>query len=92
MIITENKAVTDTFVVNLIDTITFERNSVRIDIKRFYDTIMVDVECPSDTIRIQKEVKVPQVIYQEKKFNRNYLLLFTLSIILYTLALLKLTK
>lgn len=69
-IITENKAIRDTLVLERYDTITIERNAVRVQIKRINDTIVVDAECLPDTIRIQKVVEVPQVVYKEKEGNR----------------------
>jgi hypothetical protein len=86
VIITENKALRDTLILKTIDTITLERNAVRVKIKRIHDTIMVDAECLPDTIRVQKVVKVPQVVYEEKsKFWLNAL---TLSFFLTSLSLL----
>ena len=92
IVVTENKALRDTLILQEYDTITLERNSVRIKLNRVYDTLRIDAECLPDTIRIRKEIKIPQVVYQEKKFNRYYLLLLTISIILYTLLLIKLLK
>ena len=92
LIITQKEEVRDTLILQKIDTITLERNGIRIDLRRVYDTIEVDVQCPSDTIRIQKEIRVPQVVYQEKKFDRKYLYLLIISIILYTFGLIKLLK
>ena len=92
LIITQKEEVRDTLILEKVDTITLERNGIRIDLRRVYDTIEVDVQCPSDTIRIQKEIKVPQLIYQEKNFDRKYLYLLIISIILYTFGLIKLLK
>ena len=92
LIITQKEEVRDTLILEKIDTITLERNGIRIDLRRVYDTIEVDVECPADTIRIQKEIKVPQIVYQEKNFDRKYLYLLIISIILYTFGLIKLLK
>ena len=92
LIITQKEEVRDTLILQKIDTITLERNGIRIDLRRVYDTIEVDVQCPSDTIRIQKEIRVPQVVYQEKKFDRKYLYILIISIILYTFGLIKLLK
>lgn len=92
IVITENKALRDTIILQEYDTITLERNSVRIKLNRLYDTLRIDAECLPDTIRIRKEVKVPQVVYQEKKFDRKYLYILIISIILYTFILLKLLK
>ena len=69
-IVTEYKAIRDTLVLQRHDTITIERNAVRIKIRRIHDTIQVDAECLPDTIRIQKVVEVPQVVYKEDKGNR----------------------
>ena len=92
LIITQKEEVRDTLILEKIDTITLERNGIRIDLRRVYDTIEVDVQCPSDTIRISKEIRVPQVVYQEKNFDRKYLYLLIISIILYTFGLIKLLK
>ena len=91
-IITENKALRDTLILQRIDTITLERNAVRIKIKRIHDTIQIDAECLPDTIRIQKVVNVPQVVYEEKKIKRKHIYLLIMSIILYTFALVKVLK
>ena len=92
IVITENKALRDTIILQEYDTITLERNSVRIKLNRLYDTLRVEAECLPDTIRIRKEIKVPQVIYQEKNFDRKYLYILIISIILYTFLLIKLLK
>jgi len=91
-IITENKAIRDTLILQRIDTITLERNAVRVKIKRIHDTIQIDAECLPDTIRIQKVVEVPQVVYEEKKIKKKYIYLLIISIILYTFGLIKLIK
>lgn len=85
-IITENKALTDTLILQRIDTITLQRNAVRVKIKRIHDTIQVEAECLPDTIRIQKVVNVPQVVYKESDNSIKYIL--TISFFLFTLALL----
>jgi len=92
LIITQKEEFRDTLILERIDTLTLERNGIRIDLRRFYDTIEVDIECPADTIRIQKEIRVPQVIYEEKSFKKKHLIILIMSIILYTFALIKLLK
>lgn len=92
IVITENKLLTDTLVLREYDTIKIVKDGVRVSLNRLYDTIQVEVECPSDTIEISKVVEVPQIIYQEKKFNRKHLYLWIVSIILYTFALIKVIK
>ena len=91
-IITENKAIRDTLILQRVDTLTIERNAVRVKIKRIHDTIQIDAECLPDTIRIQKVVEVPQVVYEEKKIKKKYIYLLIISIILYTFGLIKLLK
>lgn len=65
-IITENKLIQDTLVLKQYDTIEIQRNGVRVQIKRLYDTLHIEAECLPDTIRIEKVVNVPQVVYQER--------------------------
>lgn len=66
MVITENKAIHDTLILQQYDTIKIERNGVRVQLKRLYDTIQITAECLPDTIRIEKVVNVPQVVYEER--------------------------
>jgi len=92
IVVTQKEEIRDTLILQRIDTISLERNGVRIDLRRFYDTIEVDVECPPDTIRISKEIRVPQVVYEEKKFKKKHIWILIISAILYTFALIKLLK
>ena len=92
LIITQKEEFRDTLILQEIDTIRIVKEGIRIDLRRLYDTIEVDVECPADTIRIQKEIRVPQIVYQEKNFDRKYLYILIISIILYTFGLIKLLK
>ena len=71
-VITEKVSVSDTIRIKEVDTIQIVKNGVVIDIQRSYDTIMVDVECPPDTIRITKEVEVPQYIPEKKTKNIGF--------------------
>ena len=71
-IITEKVNVSDTIRIKEVDTIQIVKNGVVIDIQRSYDTIMVDVECPPDTVRIIKEVEVPQYIPEKKNKNIGF--------------------
>jgi len=91
-IITQIEEVRDTLILREIDTITLERNGVRIDLRRVYDTIEVDVQCPPDTIRIQKEIRVPQVVYKEKSFDNWLISLLIMLFFLYTFVLIKLIR
>ena len=88
IVVTEINAVHDTLVLNQYDTIEIERNGVRIQLNRLYDTIQVTAECLPDTIQVTQVVKVPQVVYKEKEFKVIDIALI-LSIILATFALIK---
>ena len=60
-IVTPERIVHDTIVTRAVDTIELFRDNVRIKLVRNYDTIAVNVECPSDTIRIVRDVAVSNV-------------------------------
>ena len=60
-IITEAVALHDTVTIKEVDTITIIKDGVVVDIQRYYDTLLVDVQCPPDTITVYKEQKVQQV-------------------------------
>ena len=49
------------------DTITIEKERLRIKIIRQSDTLIVSGECQTDTVIRIKEVKIPQIIYKEKE-------------------------
>ena len=51
-IITPERIVRDTIVTTAVDTIELVRDRVLIQLVRRFDTIAVNVECPSDTIRV----------------------------------------
>ena len=61
IVIEEIRAET-TFVSLPMDTITIEKERLRIQIKRIHDTLVVDGMCMTDTIRIIEEVELPPVI------------------------------
>ena len=61
IVIEEIRAET-TFVALPMDTITIEKERLRIQIKRIHDTLVVDGMCMTDTIRIIEEVELPPVI------------------------------
>jgi len=86
VVITEERTVRDTIVLQTTDTTRIQRNGVRIKIKRIHDTIQVEAECLQDTIRIVKEIKVPELIYKEKKPTFGLVKLFTILVILLILV------
>ena len=60
-IITPERIVRDTIVTNAVDTIELVRDRVRIQLIRRFDTIAVNVECPSDTIRVVQTASVDSI-------------------------------
>lgn len=67
-IVNEGEVLRDTIVMQRIDTIKVVKDGVRVELRRFYDTVEVDVECPTDTITITKEVPIEQkVVVEETK-------------------------
>jgi len=60
-IITPERIVRDTIVTNAVDTIELIRDRVRIQLVRRFDTIAVNVECPSDTIRVVQTASVDSI-------------------------------
>ena len=60
-IITEAVALRDTVTIKEVDTVTIIKDGVVVDIQRYYDTLLVDVQCPPDTVTVYKEQKVQQV-------------------------------
>ena len=59
----------DTIFIKEVDTIQVVKNGVVVDIRRSFDTIEVDVQCPPDTIRILKEVPMVQIVPEKKERN-----------------------
>ena len=76
VVVTEEKTLTDTLVLN--DTIVREitsKDGVVVRLQRVVDTIRVDVECPADTIRIEKVVEIPKVEYKERPIPLKYIVI-----------------
>jgi len=86
IVITQEKLVRDTIVLKRIDTTTIERNGVRIKIRRIHDTIQIDAQCLPDTIRLVKEIKVPKIVYKEKKTTFGLVKLIIILVILLILV------
>jgi hypothetical protein len=86
VIVTENKLVRDTIVLERIDTTTIERNGVRVEIRRIHDTIQIDAQCLPDTIRLVKEISVPKIVYKEKKTTFGLVKLITILVLLLILV------
>jgi len=69
IVVTRERKLTDTIVMNKRDTITIERDRVRVRLVRSYDTLMVEGTCLPDTIRIDVIREIPQVVQPRK--NRD---------------------
>lgn len=70
-VITKSVELRDTITLTEVDTVTIQSNGVVVDIRRYYDTLLVDVECLPDTITIFQEHIVRQVT-PPKKDKRGY--------------------
>lgn len=83
-VITKAVELRDTITIKEVDTIQIVKNGVVVDIRKHYDTIEVDVQCPPDTIRITQEVKVPQYVPEKKEKNigKGALLGFIFALVL----------
>lgn len=68
-IISRSVEIRDTIFIKEVDTIQVVKNGVVVDIRRSFDTIEVDVQCPPDTIRILKEVPMVQIVPEKKERN-----------------------
>ena len=57
------------------DTITIQKERLRVQIKRIHDTLRISAECQADTVRIFKEVEVPgPVVYRPRAWYERILL------------------
>ena len=68
-IISRSVEIRDTILIKEVDTIQVVKNGVVVDIRRSFDTIEVDVQCPPDTIRVFKEVPMVQIVPEKKERN-----------------------
>ena len=68
-IISRSVEMRDTIFIKEVDTIQVVKNGVVVDIRRSFDTIEVDVQCPPDTIRVFKEVPMVQIVPEKKERN-----------------------
>ena len=68
-IISQSVEMRDTIFIKEVDTIQVVKNGVVVDIRRSFDTIEVDVQCPPDTIRVFKEVPMVQIVSEKKERN-----------------------
>jgi len=83
VIVTEIKTVRDSVVIKGDTAIVLVNEGVRTEIKVVRDTFTIQTTCPPDTIRIEKEIYVPKVVYEEKysTFDLVKLMLVIITII-----------
>ena len=71
IVVTKERKLTDTIVMNQRDTITIERDRVRVRLVRSYDTLMVEGTCLPDTIKIDVIREVPQLVQRRSFFTKG---------------------
>jgi len=75
VIITPLERTETTFVALPMDTITIEKERLRIKIRRIHDTLRVEGECRSDTITITETIELPPVIkYEDRPWWSKWLM------------------
>jgi hypothetical protein len=69
LIVTKERVLNDTVVLNEVDSVIIEKDRVITKIWRVHDTLRVETICPGDTVRIVIEKECPpQVKYQPETF------------------------
>jgi hypothetical protein len=64
---------TDTLIVSKVsDTITIEKDRLRIKILRSFDTLRVDGVCIGDTIYFEKKIPIEKIVYKPKQWYERY--------------------
>ena len=85
IVVTKERKLTDTIVMNDVDTITIERDRVRVRLVRSYDTLMVDGTCLPDTIRIDVIREIPQVV-QPRRWRDQFNLWLSVVLLIFSIA------
>ena len=85
IVVTKERKVTDTIVMNDVDTITIERDRVRVRLVRSYDTLMVEGTCLPDTIRIDVIREIPQVV-QPRRWRDQFNLWLSVVLLIFSIA------
>mgnify|MGYP000226181697 CR=1 FL=1 len=80
VVITEQKRISDTLVLNVKDTVRIVQDRVKVQLVRTFDTIAVRVDCPSDTVKVSVVEYVPQVVYEERAKRWPYVLAIALIV------------
>ncbi len=83
-IVTPPVTLTDTVITRTQDTVVVQKDKLKVQVVRSYDTIMVDAVCESDTIVQIVEVPVPSVVMKDSDrwYNKVYKFSFYVLLIL----------
>ena len=85
IVVTKERKLTDTIVMNDVDTITIERDRVRVRLVRSYDTLMVEGTCLPDTIKIDVIREIPQVV-QPRSWRDRFNLWLSVVLLIFSIA------
>jgi hypothetical protein len=85
IVVTKERKLTDTIVMNDVDTITIERDRVRVRLVRSYDTLMVEGTCLPDTIKIDVIREIPQVV-QPRRWRDQFNLWLSVVLLIFSIA------
>lgn len=83
-VVTPPVTLTDTVITRTQDTVVVQKDKLKVQVVRSYDTIMVDAVCESDTIVQIVEVPVPSVVMRDSDrwYNKVYKFSFYVLLIL----------
>jgi len=83
-IVTPPVTLTDTVITRTQDTVVVQKDKLKVQVVRSYDTIMVDAVCESDTIVQIVEVPVPSIVMKDSDrwYNKVYKFSFYVLLIL----------
>lgn len=73
-VVVREKTVTEKLIVNQTDTVVLmSPDGVQVRLERIYDTVMVDVVCPPETVMVETIVELPPVVeYKESESKNKY--------------------
>ena len=83
-VVTPPVTLTDTVITRAQDTVVVQKDKLKVQVVRSYDTIMVDAVCESDTIVQIVEVPVPSIVMKDSDrwYNKVYKFSFYVLLIL----------
>lgn len=81
VIVTKERKLTDTVLLQNWDTLTITKDRVRVNLVRVNDTIFVDAECPTDTF-IVNTVTIKNVTEQQQKRGYEFYIGWAITILM----------